>query len=141
MNEAAGGCLPGEGKLPFCAAGTVKRATVTAGKKVKRSKKKEARRKRKKKKEKRKKKGMPVGKKIKVVGIRVRERATRAPALQEVITKFGTDVSCRLGIPGLEKEDGLILLVMEEEKAAAEISTELAAMEGVEVKTLEFGGV
>jgi nitrate reductase NapAB chaperone NapD len=84
---------------------------------------------------------MPVGKKIKVVGIRVRERATRAPALQEVITKFGTDVSCRLGIPGLEKEDGLILLVMEEEKAAAEISTELAAMEGVEVKTLEFGGV
>src|SRR5690606_31159799 len=102
---------PGEGKLPFCAAGTVKRATVTAGKKVKRSKKKEARRKRKKKKEKRKKKGMPVGKKIKVVGIRVRERATRAPALQEVITKFGTDVSCRLGIPGLEKEDGLILLV------------------------------
>jgi len=81
-----------------------------------------------------------VDKKLKVVGIRVRERATRAPGLQEVITRFGTDVACRLGLPGPEKEDGLILLVMEEEKAAAAITTELAAMEGAEVKTLEFEG-
>jgi len=82
-----------------------------------------------------------MSKKLKVIGIRVRERAVRAPALQEVITRFGTDVTCRLGVPGPDKEDGLILLVMEEEKAAAEIATELTAMEGVEVKTLEFEDV
>lgn len=80
-------------------------------------------------------------KKLKVVGIRVRERATRAPGLQEVITRFGTDVTCRLGVPGPEKEDGLILLVMEETKAATEISAELASIDGVEVKTLEFEGL
>ncbi len=73
--------------------------------------------------------------KLKIVGIRVEDRARRAPAVQEVITRFGTDISCRLGIPGPEKENGLIVLVMEDDEG---IRAELAGMEGVEVKSLEF---
>jgi len=73
--------------------------------------------------------------KMKIVGILVEDRASRAPAVQEVITRFGTDISCRLGIPGPDKENGLIVLAMEDDKG---IRDELAGIKGVEVKSLEF---
>ncbi|MGE5559072.1 MAG: TM1266 family iron-only hydrogenase system putative regulator [Bacillota bacterium] len=72
-----------------------------------------------------------------VMGILVRERDDRAPGVQEVLTRYGSEILCRMGIPSPSKERGLITIVMEGKKADA-LQGDLLKISGVEVKRMVF---
>lgn len=76
---------------------------------------------------------------ITIMGIRLDHRARSAPRVQEILTKHGSTIISRLGIPDPSKEDGLITLYM---KAAAdevqELSRELSSIEGVTINTMKL---
>lgn len=74
-----------------------------------------------------------------VVGILVNDRSERAPHLQEVITRHGSDVICRMGIPTTDKEVGLITLVMDgPEESARGLTEELKTLKDISVNTMTF---
>lgn len=76
---------------------------------------------------------------LSIMGILVDDRADVAPEVQKVITGFGSEILCRMGIPGPKKEKGLITLVIESdlEKLTA-FRRELEAIPGLSVQTLSF---
>ena len=76
---------------------------------------------------------------LSIMGILVEERAKVAPEVQEVITKFGCEILCRMGIPGPEKKNGLIALVIESDlEKLMKFRRELEAISGLRVQTLSF---
>lgn len=76
---------------------------------------------------------------LSIMGILVEERAKVAPEVQEVITKFGSEILCRMGIPGPKKEKGLITLVIESDlEKLMKFRRELEAISGLTVQTLSF---
>lgn len=76
---------------------------------------------------------------LSIMGILVDERAEIAPEVQEVITKFGSEILCRMGIPGPDKEKGLITLVIESElENLMRFRRDLEAISGLTVQTLSF---
>ncbi|MGC7847775.1 TM1266 family iron-only hydrogenase system putative regulator [Desulforudis sp. 1088] len=50
---------------------------------------------------------------IYVVGILVEERASRGPEVQEVLTRYGSKILCRTGIPDPSKKRGIITVTMQ----------------------------
>ena len=76
---------------------------------------------------------------INIVGIMVDDRGEVAPELQEVITRYGSDIICRMGVPSPSKKKGLITLVFEGELAeVVSFREELSALPGVLVQTMSF---
>ena len=78
--------------------------------------------------------------KLSIVAIRVDNRTHVAPKVQGVLTKYGESIISRFGShdPG-EKDFGLITLhVLSSEDALNELSEELSALDGVEVKTIKM---
>ncbi len=76
---------------------------------------------------------------LSIMGILVDDRAKVAPEVQEVITKFGSEILCRMGIPGSDKERGLITLVIESDlDELMKFRRELEAISGLTVQTLSF---
>lgn len=76
---------------------------------------------------------------LSIIGILVEERGEVAPEVQEIITKFGSDILCRMGIPGPDKENGLITLVVESElEDLNKFRRELEQIPGLTVQTLSF---
>lgn len=76
---------------------------------------------------------------LSIMGILVNDRADAAPEVQEVITKFGSEILCRMGIPGPKKERGLITLVIESDlEKLMSFRRELESIEGLTVQTLSF---
>jgi len=76
---------------------------------------------------------------LSIMGILVEERAEVAPEAQEVITKYGGEILCRMGIPGPQKENGLITLVVESElESLMKFRRELEEIPGLTVQTLSF---
>lgn len=76
---------------------------------------------------------------LSIMGILVNDRSDAAPEVQEVITKFGSEILCRMGIPGPKKERGLITLVVESDlEKLMSFRRELEAVEGLTVQMLSF---
>lgn len=74
-----------------------------------------------------------------VFGIMVDNRNENAPEMQEVITKYGRDIICRMGVPSPSKEKGFITLVYEgEPKDATTFRKELEDVAGITVQTMSF---
>lgn len=78
---------------------------------------------------------------LSLVGILVDHRGEMAPQVQEVITRFGTEIIGRFGVPSPSKEKGLITLVMEAESGEVqELTNGLKKIEGIEVQWAQFSG-
>ena len=76
---------------------------------------------------------------INILGIMVDNRGEVAPELQEVITRYGSDIICRMGVPSPSKKKGLITLVFEGDLAdVVSFREELSALPGVLVQTMSF---
>lgn len=76
---------------------------------------------------------------LSIMGILVEERAEVAPEVQEIITKHGSEILCRMGIPGPDKKKGLITLVIESKlEELMQFRRELEEIPGLTVQTLSF---
>ena len=74
-----------------------------------------------------------------IFGIMVDNRDEIAPNMQEVITKYGRDIICRMGVPSPSKEQGLVTLIFEgEPKQATTFRKELEDISGITVQTMSF---
>ncbi|HHU51018.1 MAG TPA: hypothetical protein GXZ36_04305 [Firmicutes bacterium] len=77
--------------------------------------------------------------KLTVVGLMVNNRSGSAPKVQEIITRHGTDILCRMGVPTQDKENGLITLVMDgPETSIQELISDLQVTEDVVVQAMSF---
>ncbi|NLW56245.1 MAG: hypothetical protein GX050_06465 [Firmicutes bacterium] len=77
-------------------------------------------------------------KKFYLVGMLVKNRPEQAPDLQKIITEYGSDVIGRFGIPSADKQDGLIVLAMQEEEAVHGLTSKLEAFPGLQIQTVQF---
>lgn len=69
-----------------------------------------------------------------IMALRLDHREDIAPKVQEVLTKHGDMILCRMGLPDPAKEDGIITLYMNTSAGRAEeFSRELTAIRGVSV--------
>jgi putative iron-only hydrogenase system regulator len=74
-----------------------------------------------------------------IMGILVDDRDKVAPEIQEAITKYGSEILCRMGIPGPKKQKALITLVIESDlDQLTSFRRELDAIPGLSVQTLSF---
>jgi len=70
-----------------------------------------------------------------IVGIMVEERAFRAPEVQQVITRYGSNIISRSGIPDPTRSRGIITLTMETYGNEAEsLVSDLKQINGVTAK-------
>lgn len=77
---------------------------------------------------------------LSIMGILVDKREKSAPKVQEVLTKYGDSILCRVGVhdPG-EEQHGLITLnVRDKSERIQELMGELQNLDGVSVKTIEI---
>ncbi|NLW46697.1 MAG: hypothetical protein GXY86_05120 [Firmicutes bacterium] len=74
-----------------------------------------------------------------IMGILVEDRAAVAPELQEVITKYGSEILCRMGIPGPKKHKALITIIIESDlEQLTSFRRELDTIPGLSVQTISF---
>jgi putative iron-only hydrogenase system regulator len=74
-----------------------------------------------------------------IIGIQVDHRAKRAPEVQEVITRYGEEIVCRMGVPSHSKEKGLITLIYKGDASGAEcFYNQLEEISGVDVQMIRF---
>ncbi|SHJ34000.1 hypothetical protein [Desulfofundulus thermosubterraneus] len=75
-----------------------------------------------------------------VVGILVDGRADRAPEVQQVLTRHGSRILSRSGIPDPSRRRGIITLTMEaDESERKTLEQDLQQIEGVVVKSVALG--
>lgn len=80
-----------------------------------------------------------MGNRLTVIGLMVNDRSDSAPKVQEIITRHGTDILCRMGVPTQDKENGLITLVMDGPDASIQgLINDLQATQDVTVRTMSF---
>lgn len=78
---------------------------------------------------------------IRVVGILVEERAAHGPEVQEVLTRFGSRILMRCGIPDPGRERGIITLTMQADESEYRAMEEgLERIKGVKVKSVSLAG-
>ena len=78
-----------------------------------------------------------MSKDICIVGIMVEERACRAPEVQEVITRYGSRILSRSGIPDPSKSRGIITLTVEAyDNEAANLVEDLGRVNGVTARAM-----
>lgn len=76
---------------------------------------------------------------IAIVGLLVDERASHAPEVQEVLTRYGSNILSRNGIAAPGKNRGIITLAVEAtEQERQEIEQDLSRISGVQVRTMSF---
>ncbi len=81
-----------------------------------------------------------MGQGIYVVGILVDQRALYGPEVQKVLTRYGSAILSRNGIPDPSKSRGIITVTMQAEAAETEkLAAELRQVEGVRAKTVYLG--
>jgi putative iron-only hydrogenase system regulator len=79
---------------------------------------------------------------IYVVGILVDQRAVHAPQVQEVLTRYGSAILSRNGIPDPTRSRGIITVTMQAEAADTEkFASELRNIEGVHAQAIHLGEV
>lgn len=77
---------------------------------------------------------------IYVVGILVDKRAAHAPQVQEVLTRYGSVILSRCGIPDPTRSRGIITVTMQAEAADTEkFTAELHGIEGVRARFVHLG--
>ncbi|MBF7082211.1 hypothetical protein IT084_04380 [Desulfallas sp. Bu1-1] len=70
-----------------------------------------------------------------IVGILVENRASQAPEVQQVITRYGSQIISRSGIPDPTKDRGIITLTMETQADEAQLLVnDLQRLNGVSAK-------
>ena len=78
-------------------------------------------------------------KQLTVLGMMVNDRSDAAPEIQEIITRHGRDIVCRMGIPTQDKTDGLITLIMDGPKESVDgLVRDLQEAKEVVVQTMSF---
>ncbi|AEG14101.1 hypothetical protein Desku_0479 [Desulfofundulus kuznetsovii DSM 6115] len=83
---------------------------------------------------------MVMQKDICVVGILVDGRADRAPEVQQVLTRHGSRILSRSGIPDPSRRRGIITLTVEaDESERKTLERDLQQIEGVVVKSVALG--
>lgn len=76
-----------------------------------------------------------------IVGILVNGRSTRAPEVQEVLTKHGSLILSRNGIPDPGRERGIITLTLQAHDSEREhLEKDLGRIDGVTVKSFCLAG-
>ncbi len=85
---------------------------------------------------------MPLSKHI-ILGVHITDRIGHVDSVQHLLTEHGCSIRTRLGLheaeAGFCSPNGLLLLEMtDDDSAAAELTSRLQAIEGVEVKTMVF---
>lgn len=76
---------------------------------------------------------------IGIIAMRVDGRCEHAPELQEVLTRYGSSILCRHGIPSPGGESGIITLTCECSGAQMDrMSSELGSVDGVTVKAISL---
>jgi hypothetical protein len=78
-----------------------------------------------------------------ILGVHLTNRMNEAPAVQKALTEHGCNIRTRLGLHNVDDSfcdsKGLLLLeLFGDEAQCQELATKLAAIEGVEVKQMEF---
>jgi hypothetical protein len=81
--------------------------------------------------------------KLLVYGVQIGDRAANAPHVQQLLTEFGCNIQCRIGLHEVNSDHcsptGVILLQMFGETAECEeLKERLLALEGVNVQELAF---
>ena len=76
-----------------------------------------------------------------ILGIHVTDRMKEAAELQKVFTHFGNHIKTRLGLHEIgNSPEGVVLLeIGGDAKVAQEMTKQLAAIQGIEVKEMVFG--
>ncbi|MDF9407724.1 MAG: hypothetical protein A4E52_01075 [Pelotomaculum sp. PtaB.Bin013] len=71
-----------------------------------------------------------------VVGILVDERANNAPEVQQVLTRHGSQILSRSGIPGPGRQRGIITLTMQaNDNERQKLEDDLKRIGGISVKS------
>ncbi|MCK5676126.1 MAG: hypothetical protein KAH99_03825 [Verrucomicrobia bacterium] len=74
-----------------------------------------------------------------IVGVHIADREARAPKVQEVFTKYGTQITTRLGLhDSINSSNGLILLEMADTPETCRMIEEIKAIGGVDCQTMLF---
>ena len=74
-----------------------------------------------------------------IVGIHIVDREAHAPKVQEVFTKYGTQITTRLGLhDSINSSNGLILLEMADTPETCRMIEEIKAIDGVDCQTMLF---
>jgi putative iron-only hydrogenase system regulator len=75
-----------------------------------------------------------------VVGLLVEDRACHGPEVQEILTRHGSHIVMRSGIPDPGRERGIITLVTQSDDAQlAKLEGDLQGVHGVTVKSAVLG--
>lgn len=78
-----------------------------------------------------------------ILGVHITERVQHAPRVQEILTQYGCSIKTRMGLHEVSDKfcspNGLVLLEMAgPEEPIREMVQKLEAVEGVEVKHMQF---
>jgi hypothetical protein len=78
-----------------------------------------------------------------ILGVHVTQRLNHVPQVQQLLSEFGCYIKTRLGLHEVSENvcstNGLMLLEMfGDEKKCHELKDKLSAVDGVEVKSMEF---
>jgi len=74
-----------------------------------------------------------------IVGVHIVDRESYAPKVQEIFTKYGTQIKTRLGLhDDVCTANGLILLEMADTPETCQMIEEVTAAVGVDCKTMLF---
>lgn len=78
-----------------------------------------------------------------ILGIHLTNRMNEAPRVQQLLTDYGCNIRTRLGLHAVDESfcdsKGLLLLEMfGDNDTCQELASKLAAIEGLEVKQMEF---
>lgn len=74
-----------------------------------------------------------------ITGVHIVDREAHAPMVQEVFTKYGTQINTRLGLhDSINASNGLILLEMIDSPQTQQMIKELSAFDGVDCQTMMF---
>lgn len=75
-----------------------------------------------------------------IMGIMVDHRSTRGPEVQEVLTRYGSAILSRNGIPDPSRERGIITLTMQaDEHTRQALQQDLRKISGIVVDSMILG--
>ncbi|MEN8254992.1 MAG: hypothetical protein ABFR33_05935 [Verrucomicrobiota bacterium] len=74
-----------------------------------------------------------------IAGVHIVDREGHAPKVQEVFTKYGSQINTRLGLHDtINPSNGLILLEMADTPEACRMIEDIEAIDGVDCQTMMF---
>lgn len=81
-----------------------------------------------------------MGQDIYVMGILIENRGSQAPDVQEVLTRYGSVILSRNGIPDPSRSRGIITLTMQSDSDDTEkLTAELESIAGVRAQAIHLG--